>query len=872
MEIDVHGKDSVKRRIIRAAISNKWIVLTLIFVVGASFFLGAVAYKEGVHKWVFDVMTDSRIAVIHKLQSLRARPIQLIIDIAHSDFLMLQNSRNEALEKGFIVDDNRVFVNAQIRFDGRTYSADLRLKGDFTGHIDTDKWSFRIRVDGNDALLGMKQFSLMHPKERDYLNEWLFQQMMGMEGLISLRYDFVVVTVNGEELGVYALEEHFDTQLIENNRRREGVIVRFNEDLYWQEFFRANVPRTDEAYLKSADALLSSDIDAFHSVRTTRDSALKDQYLRAAALLDGFRNGELSTRQVFEVEKTAAFFALTDLLGAKHALRWHNMRYYYNPVTSLLEPISYDADAGHYGVIDSIAATQEGVYLGDKVLRIHDNKYRSYFFADELFYHAYMNKLEEISQTEYLDNVFVLLEPGIEQKLRILYRDFPKYTFERSDFYRNQSFIRHLLKPVKGVHAFLEQVTNDSVVLQVGNIKKLPIKIEGVRIGEVIVREITGHTQLESRKDLSPVRYSTITVPTRKFVAELNSEEIFLEYSVLGVNTKLEAEVFPWPRVHMNESEVLFRDSTSSIPSVAFLATDPAEGIIQILPGAWELTEPLIIPAGFKVICGDETTISLKSNAFILSYSPLEFIGSAASPIRIDSGESGQGIVVLSAEGASQIEFVDFANLRAPKTQRWSLTGGLTFYETTVLISDTFFNGSSAEDVLNIIRCDFVLERVTFLDALSDAVDIDFSQGRITQLTVKQAINDGIDLSGSSVEILSVDIDYAGDKAISVGEHAFVTVSDAIIKNSNIGIASKDLSEVTIKDVEIENTRIAITAYQKKGEYGPAEINAQSVIMRNNGTDYFIEEDSILTVDARRIVGSEKKVYEYLYNEAGVGP
>jgi len=37
------------------------------------------------------------------------------------------------------------------------------------------------------------------------------------------------------------------------------------------------------------------------------------------------------------------FIAVADVWRSWHALLWRNMRFYYNPITALLEPIGYDA-------------------------------------------------------------------------------------------------------------------------------------------------------------------------------------------------------------------------------------------------------------------------------------------------------------------------------------------------------------------------------------------------------------------------------------------------------------------------------------------------------------------------------------------------
>ena len=107
----------------------------------------------------------------------------------------------------------------------------MRLKGDEVDHLRGKKWSYRVKVKGDRTLLGLKVFSLQHPGTRNYLDEWFYHQLLEREDVLSLRYSFVHLTLNGKDMGIYALEEHFAKQLVEHHQRREGPIVRFDEDV-----------------------------------------------------------------------------------------------------------------------------------------------------------------------------------------------------------------------------------------------------------------------------------------------------------------------------------------------------------------------------------------------------------------------------------------------------------------------------------------------------------------------------------------------------------------------------------------------------------------------------------------------------------------
>ena len=132
-----------------------------------------------------------------------------------------------------------------------------------------------------NTLFGMKQFSLQHPRVRNYIHEWLFHRLLDREGLIGLRYRFVHLSLNGKDLGIYAMEEHFEKRLIENRRRREGPILKFDENPRWTAV-RNSWPRPSGLGLSS---MFSAAVDVFKSGSVMEDSSLFAQFRLAAVLL-----------------------------------------------------------------------------------------------------------------------------------------------------------------------------------------------------------------------------------------------------------------------------------------------------------------------------------------------------------------------------------------------------------------------------------------------------------------------------------------------------------------------------------------------------------------------------------------------------------
>ena len=164
---------------------------------------------------------------------LKSNPKTLELILNDKQKSKLFENRKTALNRGLIVTHDSSWVKCKIKFNNDTLLGKLRLKGDGISHLNGEKWSFRIKLKGKERLFGMKKFSIQAPKTRNYIYEWIFHQALRRENIISLRYEFINVVINGENKGVFALEEHFDEHLLVNNHKENSVIVRFNEDYYW---------------------------------------------------------------------------------------------------------------------------------------------------------------------------------------------------------------------------------------------------------------------------------------------------------------------------------------------------------------------------------------------------------------------------------------------------------------------------------------------------------------------------------------------------------------------------------------------------------------------------------------------------------------
>ena len=753
---------------------------------------------------------------------------KITIDVNFDDYQKILRKRDEALRQHLLVNSDEDYVPAVITHNNKKFSADIRLKGDATDHIIGDKWSFRIKTKGSDALFGMTRFSIQDPERRNYLYERLFHQFLKKEGVSYLRYDFIDVTLNGKHLGIYALEEFFSEQTLANNRLPKGPILKFNED-----FFFALVLRTHgtDAHVEDPrdEIYVSNPIDAFESSKIQSDSILFSQFQTAKNLLEALRSGVLTTSQVFNIEKLAKFYAIVDLTNAWHSTGWTNTRLYYNPATSLLEPIGYDAFTGEIDPITYLMGYSKPKDFEDS---IYDLRYT--LFKDMEFFEEYIKQLQRISQSGYLEEFLDEIDKELKNSLYTIWRDNPMYSFSTNVIYQNREYIRNALNPLVGIRAYLK-VSAPKIIVEVANIQPLPVVFQG---------------------EILPGRIPNTPLVFQDF--GLQELPKVLNYKILGIGAVYNAEVIPWTALDLNEIEQIKKRRTPNYYSFDFLSVDYTEKTILIRPGNWNLVQDLIIPEGFTLIAGAWTQINLKNSSRIISYSPLNFVGSEESPIKITSSDkTGKGILVLASGKRSYLKNVIISN---------SL---VTFYESPIFISRSQFLGNTSDDdTVHILRSEFEISDSLFKDNFSDGLDVDFGQGKIVRTSFINVGGDALDFSGSNINIEDVYIKNAGDKGISAGEDSQIEIENLEITDSNICLAAKDLSELTADDVTIDNCKtVGITVFQKKPEFGPGMVIITNLQIKNTSPEFLVEKGSSLKVDGKDIKAEEINLKDKFYNQ-----
>ena len=284
------------------------------------------------------------------------------------------------------------------------------------------------------------------------------------------------------------------------------------------------------------------------------------------------------------------------------------------------------------------------------------------------------------------------------------------------------------------------------------------------------------------------------------------------------------------------------------------------------------IREKIIIPENFLVQLSEGQSINFIETGSIFSYSPFEINGTKEKPVRIYSSDSsGQGLHLIQGNGTSKINYLEFINqssfLDSNKNNRRILPSAFTVYGGKVSINHSIFKNLTSEDAVNLFRCkyDFVDSKIE--NTFSDALDADFSTGKINKSYFINCGNDGVDISGGFLSLTNSYFNNILDKAISAGEESVLNASNCIIENSDMGLISKDLSIADSKNNIFSNCEIAYCAFQKKGEFGPGNITVKKDSLINCSIAHLIETKSKLVINEESIPVFQDNVIDYLYGK-----
>lgn len=816
--------------------------------------------KEAVY---FD---DLKITIVEGSHSNESKnTLDLTIDSV--TFSILRKRRTEAMNNSIIQKKQKKYFDLGIINNMDTTHSKARFKGDWTDHINGDKWSYRIKLPKGNFFKKWRSFSIQHPKTRSYLHEWIFHKLLEKEDLLTTDYDFIPVNINNNYSGVYAIEEHFEKQLVESKNRREGPIIKLSEDAMWA----SKKLEMEEGKPNKIPYFNASVITPFKKKSTIKDSLKYNQFLYAQNLLESYKNFSNDINTIFDIDKLAKTFALFDIGKIDHSFTWHNQRWYFNPIINKLEMVVFDCYGSEkpehsnrptiLGMLDNSAIKSDHQFL---VMNLFNNK----DFLQK--YSAYLTKF---SNKNYLLDFFKEIDHELENVSSLLKTEYLFYDYSTNFLHENAEKIRENLTE------FQNKIKSNNILF---TLKRNTHTYNYTINKEVVSNLVTFHT---SKNDVS----FELTVKNHLY-KKINLISYVSKKGEIHDFSAAENEISPMDKISsskiiyckekpkkilftIDKESVVFESKPLPWPSpkkitkeepLSFHNLKTKEDTI-IIRGKHTFSKDLIVKDKIlKVEAG--ATINLINGAGITSEMAVLFLGSHENPIKIYSSDfSSSGIHVIQAKEGSKVINTYVSGLNTLRDGQKRLTGALTFYESDVIFDNCNVDSNLCEDAINVIRSNFSFRNSSVSNSFSDGLDADFCSGKVTNCTFKNIGNDALDFSGSDIKITNVTINNAKDKGISGGEQSTLEITQTSVQKANLGIVSKDESKIDCHDIYISNCDIGFGVFKKKAEYGPSALKVNDYTINNVTQKSILDKRSTISFDDKIFTGNTTLNIDSLY-------
>ncbi|MCB0769686.1 MAG: CotH kinase family protein [Flavobacteriales bacterium] len=774
--------------------------------------------------------------------SFAVEPVVLSLHVDQRDLDAIHEVVQAARERGVIMPEGNEYVPAELTSEGSSFKAKVRIKGKMSDHVQGSKWSFRVIAKKDDGFMGMQRFSLQHPGTRNYLCDWFFHRLSAGEGIIALRYGFIRLEFNGEDLGVYAYEEHFGPELLAHNGRLKGPLFRFDPGLFWEH--RLNMLKKVR-YNEPFGTYQASAVDAFGSSDLGKDSVQRAYFEEAVAKMDAFRRAELPASRVFDVERVAKRHAILDLVGGHHSMDWSDVKFYYDPVLKRIEPVAYES----FSAFPIRTLAGYGRYIGhqDPRMDLHD----AYFNDPDLF-RAYVHELERVSRASYLDSAFAVLGPALDSASALIYREFPYKELDRSIYYKNQALIRKMLDVPKGFHAYLNS-QGDTVRVTIVPIEALPIQVHGAVADDGSILPVAEEVIVPSRTGGRPGEPMEILVPVGDAITWLPGKAFRLKYSVLGASVVKELEVFPYAYTDGLMIPAFTKNGTTDLGALPYLHVEEATNTIQFLPGNWTVSTDLFLPEGYTVRATAPLRLDLKNGARIISRSPFHWQGMEDLALVISSSDmSGGGLVLLETGGTNGFDKVRFEGFGSNADG----SAALIVQGVTVHLSDCTLGEDRERDIMLAVRGEVVIKNCTFTGG-RDQLTLAYARNELAGLTMLGARDDALSIKGGACTVTGLSVEGARGMGLKLDEAAAVTVTGSKVFSSKDALHVSEGAKVGYRGgalVATEGHGVDVEA--KHDRHGPSTVMLKGVKVEGLPEAFRIGKGNEVSMDGRTIAAN----------------
>jgi hypothetical protein len=747
------------------------------------------------------------------------------INIEHNNFNKILSDRLKAKQLGVL--SNPQTVKANIRYKNRSYSIKLRLKGDLADHWDSEfRMSFRVSLKNNKTILGFNKFSIQKPRARQHPYDFTFQSLMRKVGNISPIHKYAHLYVNGIDWGIMDFEEHVSQNLLEKQKRKDSVIVRFSDERKWLYSRNAQHPYP---YYRLSNPYYSSHL--YSSNKKLKELINRQIF---SYIVDGRMKG---SKHLYDVNSLSKAYILSRIWGSDHSIQDSNSRYYFNPYTLKLEAIT--TDQLPWGDIKS------KFKLNDQYkYTINSNDYLSNLDNNLLEVNRALSNIDDIlirassffpvdkkksslpvkeNMRKVISDKSILLTRSSKTKDENFNEIVMPTTRQASEFY-NHVYVNHF----SDGHIELYNMLPDKV-----KVNKIYVGGESYNVGDEL---FVPSYFLQSKKPIS------------------------IQTSFLGVHDKdvvVETEYKGFSRKNRNYITLVKKNTNN--PLLLNYEIDEEfiqkseNGTYHIKSGDWVVSKPIVFDGPLNISSG--TSIKFTENSYFVVKGALVIAGDIDKTVLLDSVEdSWKGIYVLDAKKRSHIKNTVIKNVSSLNDGLLQLDGGLTFYKSDVDINNLVIQNVKSKDAINIVDSDFTINLIKIEKSALNALSIYSSRGILTNSNFLNIGGSMLNFSGSRVKVKNINGFIISNEAVIASNDSQIDIEDSSFFDIGTGLISKNGGTIHASNVSIKNYRLhAAESTIGKAYYAQSSIHLSNSTIDKNNNAFIRQLGTFMSVDGSSI-------------------
>lgn len=251
--------------------------------------------------------------------------------ISNAEMLKIKKSLPPAFNHSFYLAKDYYWAPAEFVYKDKNIPVKVRVRGDLYSHWSNEKKSYRIRFKNKEDFL-FPELNFIIPEGRDFFSESLANFRAEKLGLIHLKSWYSNLNINGQNQGIYFIQEQWNKEFIERHGLNSQGDLYGEQDLsegfYWPQLF--------------------SGIDAWKNYFSEKNLQGNDfnldYFLR---LVDKKTPDNEFKEKIFDILDKENFFSwqVHAMISSSYHEDWgHNLRLFFNEEKGKFQFIPYDVE------------------------------------------------------------------------------------------------------------------------------------------------------------------------------------------------------------------------------------------------------------------------------------------------------------------------------------------------------------------------------------------------------------------------------------------------------------------------------------------------------------------------------------------------